>query len=144
MFEIRKFRTYNYCLFVEEGGCQLKDILMILMCVALGSIGQLSIKLCVQQIGKIATDWASIVTVISKGLTTPLVLLGLGLYGASSLIWVVILSRVKLSFALPMMSSTYVFVVFLAWFVLKEDVPWVRLIGVFVICAGVFLVSRGR
>lgn len=117
---------------------------MILLCVALGSVGQLAIKLGVQQIGKIASDWSSMVTVISKGLTTPFVLLGLGLYGASSLIWVVILSRVKLSFALPMMSSTYVFVVFLAWLVLKEEVPWIRLIGVFVICAGVFLVSRGR
>jgi drug/metabolite transporter (DMT)-like permease len=60
------------------------------------------------------------------------------------LIWVVILSRVKLSFALPMMSTTYIFVVFLSWLVLKEEVPLIRLIGVFVICAGVFLVSRGR
>lgn len=121
----------------------MKNVLLILSCVALGSVGQLSIKLGVRQVGKIASDWSSMVSLVYRGFTTPFVLLGLGLYGISSLIWVVILSRVKLSFALPMMSTTYIFVVFLSWLVLKEEVPLIRLIGVFVICAGVFLVSRG-
>jgi drug/metabolite transporter (DMT)-like permease len=39
---------------------------------------------------------------------------------------------------------SYVFGVFLAWLVLKEEISWMRLLGVLVICAGVVILGLSR
>jgi multidrug transporter EmrE-like cation transporter len=63
-------------------------------------------------------------------------------FGVSSVFWLVILSRIDLSYAYPMVSIGYIAVVLFSYFVFKENVSLIRWIGVITICAGVFLISR--
>ena len=74
---------------------------------------------------------------------SPMVLTGLFLYFISAAIWLVILSTVDLSFAYPFIGFTYVMVLVLSKFILKEEVNPLRWAGAFIITAGVVIISRG-
>ena len=81
---------------------------------------------------------------LTRILTTPLILLAIPLYGLGFLLWLVVLSRLELSFAYPMFALSYIFTPLLAGLVLGEQVTWERWAGVFVICMGVALVGQSR
>jgi drug/metabolite transporter (DMT)-like permease len=74
----------------------------------------------------------------------PFVIGGIAVFGFTSMIWLVILSRVKLSIAYPMISLGYVLSIFLAWLFFKESVPKMRVVGAIVICIGVYLVASSE
>jgi len=120
----------------------VKNILMILLCVVLGSAGQLSLKHGMGSVGRFAPDASQMLGTFVRAFSNGFVLVGFVLYGLSSLIWMVILSRVPLSYAYPMIAIGYVVVVILSKVLFKEDVNAVRFAGTLVICAGVVLVSR--
>jgi len=69
------------------------------------------------------------------------VLLGFILYGVSSLLWLMVLSKRDLSYAYPMIAAGYVLVVFLSWVFFKEEIPLLRIAGLVLICAGVVIVG---
>jgi drug/metabolite transporter (DMT)-like permease len=58
------------------------------------------------------------------------------------LIWLVILSRVELSYAYPMLSLSYVFIVLASWLIFNEHLSLLRLMGVLFISLGVMMVGR--
>ena len=69
-------------------------------------------------------------------------LAGVGAYAASSIFWLVLLSRVELSYAYPALSMGYVLITLVSVFFLGEQVSALRWAGVLVISLGVFLISR--
>jgi len=119
----------------------VKNILLVLMSVGPAVAGQLVLKTAITRVGA-TVESAGVVGYLVKMFTTPLVLAALGLYGISSMIWMVVLSKLDLSLAYPMVSMAYVLVVFLSWLLLKEPVGWVRIAGLLVICAGVVVISK--
>jgi undecaprenyl phosphate-alpha-L-ara4N flippase subunit ArnF len=74
------------------------------------------------------------------------ILSGLTLYAISMLAWMAVLSRYQLSFAYPLLSLSYVLVYVAAvlWPRLHETVSMPKTIGVVLILAGVYLVTRTR
>jgi multidrug transporter EmrE-like cation transporter len=67
---------------------------------------------------------------------------GLICYGLSMIPWLVVLSRLPVSVAYPLVSLGYVLTAILGWFLLGEGLtPW-RWIGIGLICLGVFVISR--
>jgi drug/metabolite transporter (DMT)-like permease len=81
---------------------------------------------------------------ILRMMFTPRVFVGLFLYVISAFLWILVLSKVRLSVAYPMLSISYFLVVILSATVLKERVNW-RLagIGLFFISAGVSFIGLG-
>jgi len=119
----------------------MKSLLLIGLSVVLGAIGQVLLKvgartlrpeLSVPGVGKL----------VLQVFQTPALLLGLICFGSSFLLWLVVLSRVELSYAYPMVSLGYLIVVLASWLVLKEDLNALRLAGLLLICLGVSLVAR--
>ena len=119
-----------------------KNLLLILGAVMLGVVGQLSMKQGMMKARMDTSAVGSLVTSLGKALLEPFVTAGFLLYGISALAWLVVLSRVELSFAYPMVSVGYIAVVILSRFIFHEQVSVIRLVGTFVICLGVFLISR--
>jgi len=72
----------------------------------------------------------------------PHILGGLACYVISVVVWVIALSRVPVSIAYPMLSIGYVVNAFAAWYLLGETLTPMRLAGIGIIIAGVFLVAR--
>ncbi len=115
----------------------MKTIALILLSVALGVTGQIFLKQGVSADGPITGFNRALLVTFFR----PLVLLGLFSYGLSSIAWLVVLSRTELSFAYPMIALGYVLVFFLSWWFFQEQVTWVRIVGLFLICFGVVLVA---
>ncbi|MFP5299463.1 MAG: hypothetical protein ACLGHL_10795, partial [Actinomycetota bacterium] len=63
------------------------------------------------------------------------------LFGISALFWLVVLSRVPLSVAYPIVGVSYILIVLLGRFVLHETVPTMRWIGVFVVATGIAIIG---
>lgn len=74
----------------------------------------------------------------------PYIFFGLSLFGLSAVFWLVVLSRLPLSFVYPMVSVAYVLVALASMLFFKENVNLIRWLGIAVICFGVFLISRSQ
>lgn len=78
---------------------------------------------------------------LARALLSPYVLAGLGCFVISSLLWLVVLSRLDLSYAFPMIALAQVAVQLLSWLLLGERIPPLRIVGLTVICVGVICVG---
>ena len=114
---------------------------LILLSALCGVAGQTVIKLGVSQPGA-AEAVAGFLPLVGMILRSPLVLLGLVLYGLGALAWIAVLARVDLSVAYPFLALNFILVTFSSYFLLGEEVPTLRWLGVLVICSGIFLVAR--
>lgn len=100
-------------------------------------------------VGQILFKWAALYSARLEG---PLVLrllmnypllLGFAWYGASSLLWLYILTRAPLSVAYPMAILGSGLVPLFAWAVFREPVSWNLALGYVLMLAGIFLTQRG-
>jgi uncharacterized membrane protein len=113
----------------------------LFLSIFLGVIAQVLIKKGLNMVGTL--DFSKeLIGCYLKIIFSPFVLLGLTLYFTGVFFWLYTLSKVDLSFAFPFISLSYVLVVLLSWFILGESISYLRWVGVFVICLGVFLISR--
>lgn len=110
----------------------------------IGLAGQLLLKKGMTNIGE--------VTLFSKGLknlfktvlqmfTNKFVIAGVLLFSCSTLLWLVILSGLELSYIYPMVSLNYVLTAISSKMFFKENIPKSRWISITVIILGVVLVS---
>lgn len=98
---------------------------LILIAITLGSFGQICLKQGLS--GAKALLAGSPVQTIANVLhaaANPYVLAGLSLYIISTFFWLIVLSRVRLSVAYPMISIGYILVVILSSLILHERVDW--------------------
>jgi len=127
----------------------MKNFLLILFSVVLGVGGQLSLK---HGVG-IASgggssrivhslDPKSILMFLQSAAANKFVIFGFLFYLVSAASWLIILSRVDLSFAYPMISIGYIVIVILSKYIFNEPVTTLRIAGTLLVCAGVFFLLR--
>ncbi len=121
----------------------MKDYILLCFNVLLTVIGQILLKKGVNTVGTISS-FRELFPKLSQIIFNPYVVGGISIYGFTTFVWLVILSRVKLSIAYPMLSLGYVMVIPFSWWLFKESIPKVRVIGAIVICIGVYLVAQGE
>ncbi|HEX2052353.1 MAG TPA: EamA family transporter [Actinomycetota bacterium] len=120
----------------------LKTIGLVLFSVFLATAGQLTLKTGMARVGYLGTERLSQpFQLLLQVARTWQVIVGLVLFVVSAVSWLIVLSRVPLSFAYPFVGITYVLLPLFGRFVLKEHVPAMRWFGVFLIVAGVVLVG---
>jgi drug/metabolite transporter (DMT)-like permease len=106
--------------------------------------GQLTLKsaMAPERIGRIGTAQVSRpAETMIKALKEPLLWAGLTLFGVSALFWLIVLSRVPLSVAYPVVGLSYIVIVALARFVLHESVPPLRWVGVGIVALGIAVIG---
>ncbi len=69
--------------------------------------------------------------------------LGIVLYGLSTLFWLSALSKKDLSYVYPFVAGTYLLVLALSYFVLKENFGFERIIGAALVLTGLVIIVRG-
>ena len=118
-------------------------IAMLIVSVLLGTAGQILIKSGLNNSGHPQVGLAA-VTMAIRSIFTARIFLGFVAYGISSILWLMILRRVDLSWAYPMISMSYIFVVILSWLILHEQPNWsITIPGLVLIIAGVSLIGTG-
>jgi multidrug transporter EmrE-like cation transporter len=120
----------------------MKQVALLLITVGLNVAGQFFMKQGMGNVGVIGGNLQSIVDGLSRAFFNPFVLGGVGAYGLSSVFWLILLSRVDLSYAYPALSLGYVLITLIGAFILGETVSNMRWLAVLVICVGVVLLSR--
>lgn len=122
-----------------------KAFFTLLGCVMLGAAGQICLKTGVI-IAKEALGRDLSVPLILKNPTVvflnPYVILGFGMYGFSSLLWLTLMSRYRLSLIYPMISLGYVFVVVGSIIVFKDKPTIYTWIALSMIVMGVSLLAK--
>lgn len=120
----------------------MKQMLLLLATVTLNVVGQLMMKRGMSSVGVISGELSAMANTLMRAFLNPFVIAGVAAYAFSSIFWLVLLSRVDLSYAYPALSLGYVLITLVSAFVLGEYVSALRWAGVFVICLGVIMISR--
>jgi len=115
----------------------------ILLTIFFTVYGQLIIKQQVNTVANFPSGLALISFYIKFILTRPLVLSGFISAMFASIAWIGAISKFELSYAYPFMSLNFVLVVFLSFLVFHENINLYKIIGLAIICLGVFIVSKG-
>ncbi len=110
-------------------------VLNILISVA----SQFVLKAAMSQMGPLdaAPDTVSYIL----GLINVKIIGGLFLYGLGTIIWLLCLSKLDLSFAYPAATLQYVLIFIGAYFLFHEQINVTRIIGLIVVCFGVVVMS---
>ncbi len=73
----------------------------------------------------------------------PWAIVGILLYAISAVFWLIVLSRIPLSVAYPIVAVGYVVVVLYSRFVFNEQVKWIAWVGLAFIVVGVAITAQG-
>ena len=119
---------------------RLVSLALLLVSVSFAVVGQLTLKSAMERVGRIGRT-SEFSETLAKAAKEPLLWLGLALFGISAVFWLVVLSRVRLSVAYPLVGVSYILIVLLARFRLHEHVPMLRWVGVCVIALGIAIIG---
>jgi multidrug transporter EmrE-like cation transporter len=116
--------------------------MLLLAGVGLNATAQLLLKAATRRSGALVGADGVSWTAATQLLGALPLWLGLGCYAVSVLVWLGALSRVPVSVAYPLLSIGYVVNAFAAAALFDEALSAPKLIGIGLICAGVFLLAR--
>ena len=119
----------------------IRTFALIACSVLLGVSGQVLLKMGVGQSGLSEKAAIGLFDIVVSVIKTPLMLLGFLLYGVASIVWVIVLSKVDLSFAYPFLAFNFILITISSRILLSETIPLFRWLGVLIICAGILVVA---
>ena len=122
----------------------MHPLLMIIVVVVLMVTSQIFLKLGVKKMGMRNIKFAAVARSFLIILFKPFIFFGFALLGIAFLLWLVVLSRFELSYAVPLLSMSYIIVLLFSSLFFKEKVGWLRWLGAVVICMGVWFITAGR
>ncbi|WP_116964265.1 EamA family transporter [Fastidiosibacter lacustris] len=115
---------------------------LLLFGVFLNACAQLFLKFGMERIGTFSFTLANVWPIGWKVATNYFVILGLACYVISVIVWLMVLSRVPVGLAYPMVSIGYIITAIAGYFLLGEPLTATRIAGIFVIILGVYLVAK--
>lgn len=98
-------------------------------------------KLGVMRLGPLEIS-SNIVSMATRMILNPGIITGIFLYGMSAFLWVIVLSKVELSYAYPMIAGGYVIVALLSWIIFHDHMTPMRIAALVIIVIGVILLGR--
>ncbi len=123
-------------------GSLMRYLPIIIFGVLLNAVAQLLLKEGMRRIGYFAFHWDNIIPIGLRVAANPFVIGGLVIYVVSFVVWLLVLSRVAVSFAYPMLSLGYIFNAVAAYYLFNENVSLTRFAGICVIVLGTYLITR--
>ena len=118
------------------------EVMLIMFCVMINVTGQILLKYGASKLGHLTFSRQAIPALFRKVAGNPFILGSLSCAATGLLLWLVILAKVEVSFAYPMVALSYVFTALAAWRLLGENLSPTRILGIILICTGVFLIAR--
>ncbi len=116
----------------------VKNLFLIFGYILCVTTAQLILKSTMSEMFNARIDLNFIYTVFKN----PRVLFGLFLYSLSFIIWIIVLSRVEITYAYPLLSLSVVLVAVVSWTMLGETFNISRLAGIMLTIVGAWLVIQ--
>lgn len=118
----------------------LGSLWLVIISVVLAGSGQLVFKAALNGMGELTLSLEMFLGLA----TNPVLLLGLGIYGLSALLWLLALMRAELSFAYSFLSLSYLIVLLGGGLLFQEEITGERLPGFALIILGILIVARSE
>lgn len=116
---------------------------LLLISVTFNVTANILLKKGIENVGGVSGKLSTLLTEIAKALVHPYIVVGILLYGTSFMIWLRVLSFNDLSRSYPIFASlVFLFTTIASFFILKESIGMLRIIGITVTLVGIFIVSR--
>jgi drug/metabolite transporter (DMT)-like permease len=120
-------------------------ITLALMAPMVGTAGQLLLKVGMNRAGDLnRASLSDPINLIQRVFGNPWILIAIPLYGAGFLLWLVVLSKLNLSYAYSFLALAYVLVPLFSWWLFGDQIPMLRWVGILVICLGLILVGWAK
>ncbi|MFA6078491.1 MAG: EamA family transporter [Candidatus Omnitrophota bacterium] len=127
---------------MKKSGLTLGIFLLIIMTDIGESVAEILMKKGLIATGISSISMDNIREFIVMNASSYFIWAGVFIYILSFLAWIVILSRIELSVAFPIGSTSYIFVPILSIIFLHESVGVLRWVGILFIVAGIHFVSK--
>ena len=111
------------------------SLLLLLTACLLTCLGQVAQKFAVESWRGQTSDWR-------QKLRSPWLWLALAALGSGLLVWLLVLQRLEVSIAYPMLSLNFVLITLIARFVFREHVDRRHWLGVTLVIGGVALLGQ--
>ncbi len=115
---------------------------LIMISLLLNTIAQVMLKEAMNRIGAFAFSLSNVFPIGIKMATNPFIIAGIACYVISVGSWLLVLSRCEVSVVYPLTSIGYIMTAIGATYFLGENLSMTRIIGIFVIIVGVYLITR--
>jgi multidrug transporter EmrE-like cation transporter len=120
----------------------IQYIPLIFLGVLLNATAQLFLRKGMTTIAPFELSWRELVPAAMSAALNPFVAAGLACHVISVGAWMLVLSRVEVSFAYPFQGIGYVFTAIVGYYYFQENLGATRIAGIALICLGVALISR--
>ena len=121
-------------------------VVLLLVSIVFCTVAQFMLKAAMNRVGVLPAfaDLELISFLLEHRVAVGLIIVGLGLYGSGTILWILCLTRLELSFAYPISTLQYLLVFLAAWIFLGEDIHLARWLGMAVIAVGVVVMSADK
>tara|TARA_R110002020_G_scaffold316899_2_gene532247 strand:- start:12082 stop:12456 length:375 start_codon:yes stop_codon:yes gene_type:complete len=110
--------------------------------VSLNALAQIALRKTMLSIGPLPSGIAALPSFGFSLATNAWFIAGMACYVVSIGIWMIVLGKVEVSVAYPLLSIGYVITAIIGYFYLGEDVNALRIAGIALICCGIVVISR--
>jgi len=119
-----------------------RQLVLPFVAAGIAAVGQLLLRTAMLKVGAIqVAALARPTALIRLLLGQPLLWVAIPVYAVGFLVWLIVLSRLPLSVAYPMLATTYIVIPLLSAVILNETIVWQHWLGFVLICAGVIAIG---
>ncbi len=122
----------------------MSPYLLIGLSVVMSVLGQVAMKYGIGLAAPAEGVTAGALQTLLAAARSPFVFAGLAFYGLGAAAWIVVLSKLDLSYAYPFIALNFVLITLVSRAVFSEAIPSVRWVGIALICVGIVLIARGQ
>lgn len=128
----------------KAGGVTLKIFLAVFLNDAIDALAQVLMKKGI--VGEAVASWniQDLFSFLAQNAVSPLVIAGIILYALNFFIWIIILTKIDLSLAVPLGSTTYALIPFSAVVFLHEKISILGIAGILCVILGILILSKSK
>jgi drug/metabolite transporter (DMT)-like permease len=128
----------------KTGGLTLKIFLAVFLNDAIDALAQVLMKKGI--VGEAVASWGfhDLFSFMLQNAVSPLVIAGIVLYALNFFLWIIILTKIDLSLAVPLGSTTYALIPFSAVVFLHERISMMGIAGILCVILGILVLSKSK
>jgi multidrug transporter EmrE-like cation transporter len=120
----------------------MMTLILAVFSVSLNAAAQIFLRKTMVGVGPLPGDRSDLIAYAFAVVLNPWFIAGMTCYAVSIGVWLIVLSKLEVSVAYPLLSIGYVITAVVGFFFLGENVTLLRVFGIALICGGLFFITR--
>jgi multidrug transporter EmrE-like cation transporter len=117
-------------------------LLLAVLSVSFNAGAQIALRKTMLNVGALPGGASELFAFVVSIILNPWFIAGMACYVFSIGVWLLVLSKLEVSAAYPLLSIGYVITAVVGFFFMGESVTFMRVAGIALICAGLFFITR--